>query len=466
MALTLPRSRPAWPAGLAACRPASFPGPQGASMTRPAPTQTQAQALTFTLSTAEGGTAGVSVTVTDRGAGHPFLLLHGGGGPQTVTGFADLLASTRHARVITPTHPGFGGTIRPATLASVSGLAALYTALLEEMDLADVTVVGNSMGGWIAAEMALLGSPRVTSVILVDAAGIEVPGHPVADVFSLSPDQVSRLSFHDPARFRIDPATLPPAVQAALPGNRASLAVYAGTTSTDPSLAGRLAGVAVPALVLWGEDDLIVDPGYGRAFAAAIPGAQFRLLLAAGHLPQIETPQQALEAIWDFAHAHVRRHAPRGGRPSSGRPGPAQSIWSTEYATRADVAPEAIWAVLRAWYTGTAPAPGGDRFELHGPFAVGSVLSVTPQGQGTLESTIVELAENQAFGNETSFSGLTLFSRYTLRPLAGGGAQVTRSLAISGPRAAEAGPDLGPKISGDFPAEMDELIAAARKDGA
>jgi pimeloyl-ACP methyl ester carboxylesterase len=161
--------------------------------------------------------------------------------------------------------------------------------------------VGNSIGGWIAAEMALLHSPRVSAAVLADAAGIEVPGHPVADFFSLTLDQVAQLSYYDPDKFRIDPASLPPAVQAAMPGNRASLAAYAGTTFADPTLAGRLADITVPTLVLWGEADQICDPDYGRAYAAAIPTAQFRLLRRTGHLPQLETPGQLLDAVWDFA---------------------------------------------------------------------------------------------------------------------------------------------------------------------
>jgi pimeloyl-ACP methyl ester carboxylesterase len=256
--------------------------------------------MTYTL---DAGVAGpVSVTVTERGAGRPVLLLHGGGGPQTVTGFADLLASSRDARVIVPTHPGFAGTVRPDALASIGGLAALYGALLDELDLTDVTVVGNSVGGWIAAEMAVAKSPRIGRVILVDAVGIEVPGHPVADFFSLTLDQVSQLSYHDPEKFGIKLDALPPAVLAAMPGNRASLAVYAGTTFGG-DLAGRLGGITIPALVLWGDADRIADPDYGRAYAAAIPGARFELLKATGHLPQIETPDQLLEAIWAFTDA-------------------------------------------------------------------------------------------------------------------------------------------------------------------
>jgi pimeloyl-ACP methyl ester carboxylesterase len=246
------------------------------------------------------GVGPVEVTVDDRGDGRPFLLLHGGGGPVTVAGFAELLATKRGARVISPIHPGFGGTPRPEALHTIRDLAALYVALLDQLDLSNVTVAGNSVGGWIAAEVALLGSPRVSGAVIIDAAGIEVPGHPVADFFSLTLDEVFRLSYHNPDPFRIDPATLPPAAQAAVAGNRAALATYAGTSMADPSLAGRLAAILVPALVLWGDSDQIVDVDYGRAYAAAIPTARFQLLKDTGHLPQLETPDQVLDAISDF----------------------------------------------------------------------------------------------------------------------------------------------------------------------
>ena len=277
-------------------------GVMGRYATVPAVTPASA---TTTHTVAIEGAGPVRVACSDRGAGHTFLLLHGGAGPQSVTGFADRLAEAGPARVIVPVHPGFGGTPRPDGLNTVAGLARLYTALLETLDLTDVTVIGNSIGGWIAAEMALAGSARIAAAILVDAVGIEVPGHPVADFFSLTLDQVAELSYHDPGPFRIDPAAMSAEQQAAMAGNRAALAVYAGTAMADPGLSIRLGQITLPTLVLWGDSDRIADPGYGRAYADAIPGARFRLLTATGHVPQVETPDQLLGAIQDFAAAQV-----------------------------------------------------------------------------------------------------------------------------------------------------------------
>jgi pimeloyl-ACP methyl ester carboxylesterase len=253
------------------------------------------------------GVGPVEVMVAEEGTGQPFLLLHGGAGPQSVAAFADLLVAGRQARVITPTHPGFGATPRPDSLDSIAGLARVYTALLDRLDVQHVTVVGNSVGGWIAAEMALLASSRISGVTLVDAVGIEVAGHPVADFFALTLDQVAQYSYHDPDRFRIDPASMSDAQRAVVAGNRSSLATYGGHSMTDPSLRGRLGNITLPTLVLWGESDQIVDPEYGRTYAAAIPGATFVLLTATGHMPQLETPEQLLAPIWNFAEATVSR---------------------------------------------------------------------------------------------------------------------------------------------------------------
>jgi pimeloyl-ACP methyl ester carboxylesterase len=257
------------------------------------------------------GIGPVPVTLTERGEGRPFLLLHGGAGPQSVDSFADLLATAGPAQVLVPVHPGFGGTPRPEGLDSIRALARVYGQLLDELGLTGVTVVGSSVGGWIAAEIALLGSPRVASVVLVDAAGLQVQDHPAPDFFSLSMDQVAELSYYQPDAFRIDLDALPAPAKAMVAGNRAALATYGGSAMADPGLLGRLGAVTAPALIVWGEADRMIPVEHGRAYAAAIPGARFLLIPRAGHMPQLEAPEPLLAAVRDFAQAHARHPAGR-----------------------------------------------------------------------------------------------------------------------------------------------------------
>ncbi|MES2169746.1 MAG: alpha/beta fold hydrolase, partial [Actinomycetota bacterium] len=132
--------------------------------------------LSLSIPTAFGD---VPLTADERGSGRPVVILHGGAGPVSVTGFADMLAEATGTRVIVPTHPGFGGTSRPESLTTVGGLAEVYAALLDQLGLEDVTVIGNSLGGWIAAELALRHPSGLGRIALVDAVGIEVAGHPV-----------------------------------------------------------------------------------------------------------------------------------------------------------------------------------------------------------------------------------------------------------------------------------------------
>jgi len=261
-------------------------------------------AVSTTKSLDVAGLGPVELTLEEQGDEQPFLLLHGGAGPQSMARFAQLLAERGRNRVLTPTHPGFGGTPRPDALHSVGGLAHLYSALLDDLGLEDVTVIGNSVGGWIAAELALLGTARVSGMVLLDAVGIAVDGHPVADVAGLAVPEIQAMSFHDPTPFRVDPANIPDTQKAIMAANGAALAVYAGSPAmADPTLLGRLGGIAIPTLVLWGESDRIVEPAYGKAYADAIHWARFEVLGATGHMPQMETPDLVLQTVWDSGQA-------------------------------------------------------------------------------------------------------------------------------------------------------------------
>jgi pimeloyl-ACP methyl ester carboxylesterase/quercetin dioxygenase-like cupin family protein len=249
------------------------------------------------------GIGPVPVAYTESGTGQPVLLLHGGAGPFSVTGFATLLSAADY-RVIVPVHPGFDGTPRPHELTTIAGLAAVYASLLRELDLTNVCVIGNSIGGWVAAELALAESAaadcRVSSVVLVDAAGLRVDGAAVPDFFALTLDQIVELSYFNPDAFRINPATLPAERAAAMTANRTALLEYAGTSMADPSLRERLAAIAIPALVVWGAADRMIPVDHGRAYADGIPGAHLQVINQAGHLPQLETPDELLAAVREF----------------------------------------------------------------------------------------------------------------------------------------------------------------------
>ena len=136
-------------------------------------------------------------------------------------------------------------------------------------------------------------------------------------------------------------------------------------------------------------------------------------------------------------------------------------MWTTEYAASTSAAPAAVWAALTALHSGTPLGPNSDSFELHGPFAVGTTLTITPRGQEPLQSTIVELEADQVYADQTVYGDLKLTFRHRLAPTVDGGTRVTHTLEVAGEGADEVGPELGPQISGDFPVAMGELLAAA-----
>jgi pimeloyl-ACP methyl ester carboxylesterase len=239
----------------------------------------------------------LEVTFTEAGSGRPVLILHGGGGPFTVAGIADHLAPTMHT--ITPTHPGWNGTARPARFSGIDDLASAYLHYLADNNLHDVLIIGSSIGGWIGSEMAVRdGAGLITGLILIDAVGVAVEGETIRDFFALDARGVAEYSFHDADRFYIDPATVPAAQATLRQANMATMRVVAGDPYMhDPTLLRRLGRIQIPTLALWGESDRIVTPTYGAVYAAAFPDARLEIIKNAGHLPQIEQPAATFALI-------------------------------------------------------------------------------------------------------------------------------------------------------------------------
>ncbi|MFE6973085.1 alpha/beta fold hydrolase [Streptomyces sp. NPDC057682] len=242
----------------------------------------------------------LSLVPDEAGTGRPVLVLHGGGGPATVAGLARHLSRTTHT--LTPVHPGWEGTPRPDTLTTIGGLAHVYLSLLRDRDLRDVLVVGSSLGGWTAAEMALQDNDGlVTGLVLIDAVGIHVPEEPVVDFFALDARGVAEHSWYDPDRYYLDPADTPAGELARRRANMETMRVLAGEPAMhDPALRDRLGRVDLPALVLWGEADRVVTPAYGAAYADAFGDGRFAVVPEAGHLPQIERPAATFALIDAF----------------------------------------------------------------------------------------------------------------------------------------------------------------------
>jgi pimeloyl-ACP methyl ester carboxylesterase len=250
---------------------------------------------------------GVELQLSRAGSGPPLLLLDSGFSfPHDLT---DRLAG--RFQVIAPLHPGFGGARRPDQIDTVDDLAYLYLDLLKQLDLRDVTIVGLSMGGWVAAEIAIRSSERIARLVLVDSLGIKVSDREtpdIADMFAIYEDDLMRLLFRNAERFKIDAKALSEEALGHVVENRAALALYLWEPyAHNPKLLGRLGRIDRPALVVWGANDGLVKPDYGRKFAAAIPGAAFEIIPNCGHLPQVEQPDRLAEQIIAFAGDRRRR---------------------------------------------------------------------------------------------------------------------------------------------------------------
>src|SRR5215470_19383378 len=130
---------------------------------------------------------GCNIGLMRGGAGQPLVVLHGASGAGTWLPFMHSLADNYD--VIVPEHPGFGASDTPDWLDNIHDLAYFYLDILDQLDLDPVHLVGVSLGGWIAAELAVRSTQRLSSLTLVDAAGIHVPGVEQIDTFLRTDEQ-------------------------------------------------------------------------------------------------------------------------------------------------------------------------------------------------------------------------------------------------------------------------------------
>lgn len=253
----------------------------------------------------------VDLDLFEAGEGRPLIYLHGFLEPAGWAEHLELLA--RDHRVFAPAHPGFAGSSRPDWMESVEDLAYLYLDFIERLGLREVRVVGHSLGGWIAAELAVRCSRAIGRLVLVDAVGLRTlptpagpAGGSIRDWLVLDPVTVRELAWHDeaampcPLELPGDPGLNEETLVRLFQDREAASRYGWKPFFHNPRLAHWLHRVGCPTLVIWGEHDGIVPRSVGRAYAGAIPDARFEIVSAAGHLPQLERPRAFVDLVREF----------------------------------------------------------------------------------------------------------------------------------------------------------------------
>ena len=245
---------------------------------------------------------GVDVPLVRRGSGPPVLVLHGGDGPVGHLPFSDTISGS--FELLHPTHPGFDGTPIPEHFDNLQDLVFLYLDLIDSLDLQDAILLGFSMGGWLAAELAVMSTRCFSKLVLVDSVGIK-PGGPfdrdIADVFASSADELVKATWHDRS-LAPTVADMTDAELQTFASNRIAHGLYTWEPYMhNPKLRYRLHRIDIPTLLIWGDNDGIVTPDYGAALRDLIPGATMSVIPDAGHHPHIEQPDKFAGRFLEFA---------------------------------------------------------------------------------------------------------------------------------------------------------------------
>jgi pimeloyl-ACP methyl ester carboxylesterase len=232
---------------------------------------------------------GIRTVVYSAGHGPPVVYLHGGGSWHGFEWARDWLD---RFQVILPYHPGYGESADDPDVLSIDDLVVHYARLFELLELQRLYLVGASLGGWLAAQIALTLSGRIERLVLVAPAGLLAAAQPVLDFASVPAAELPGLFASDPAFVaRFWPAQ-PGARLAALLAREAAATgrVMQGLTAADRKLRRRLPRLAVPTLVLWGERDRVLPAAVAREWTRVLPDARAEIVAGGGHLLLDEFP--------------------------------------------------------------------------------------------------------------------------------------------------------------------------------
>jgi len=247
---------------------------------------------------------GNEIELRRAGSGPPVLLLHGSYGWWGWEPVLDTLA--RRFTVVAPSLPGFGRSPRQPGIDTIDDLAYWLLDAVPELGTDPMRVVGFGLGGWLAAEAAVRCPPSVERLVLVDSVGIKISDRETRDIedpFILVGDAQQALLWADPATYQVPlpRVGMEEALLEAMLHNQES-AMYYGFKPFmhNPKLLQRLHRITAPTLVVWGSDDRVVRPAYGRELARQIPQARFVEIPRAGHYPHREQVDAFVLSIAEF----------------------------------------------------------------------------------------------------------------------------------------------------------------------
>jgi len=261
---------------------------------------------TSSLTWTEGTTkvAGLDLHIVKGGSGDPLLVLHDEMGQTAPLRYAEELA--RDFTLHMPAHPGFGITERLDWIMTMRDLAGWYLRALEELRLERVNVLGFSLGGWLAAEMACQSPQAFGKMALVAPAGIKPPTGEILDMFLIVAKEYLKVSFLDPNSTLEYPIICPEEASpeqvelwelAREEACRLSWRPYMHHQAL-PHLLGRLKDL--PTLLVWGEQDPVIPVSAGEAYQQAIQGARLEILSGCGHHPESEKTEEFVGLIRNF----------------------------------------------------------------------------------------------------------------------------------------------------------------------
>jgi pimeloyl-ACP methyl ester carboxylesterase len=237
---------------------------------------------------------GCKVHLRRGGKGDPLLFLHGASGAPVVMPFMEKLA--QRFDVLVPEHPGYGKSDEPEWLENIHDMAYFYLDFIKKLSLKNLTLVGSSMGGWMAMEIAVRDTSRLKSLVLVSPAGIAAPGVRAADIFLMPPEVLVRNLFVDQklAEARL---AAPEDVDASLKNRHTTARLAWEPRLHDPFLPKWLHRIDVPVKIVWGREDKILPVGLGHELKRLLPKAEMHVMDNVGHLPHAERVDEFVDIV-------------------------------------------------------------------------------------------------------------------------------------------------------------------------